>query len=145
MTTFKWLPEQPTDEMVDAAMSSLPLSMPEIQVKQIYSLLWKASPEVEQDPVGYADAESITYLLEGGDSGILIVPVPTDTRDTPLYTHPPQRKPLSEEEIFNLFTQQNFTAYKIHDGTDHNDAVAVDRAFIDFVRAIEKAHGIGGT
>jgi hypothetical protein len=58
-------------------------------------------------------------------------------------THPAKREPLSEEEIFNLFTQQNFTAYKIHDGTDHNDAVAVDRAFIDFARAIEKFHGIG--
>ena len=101
------------------------------------------APQYEQKPVGYADAESITYLLEGGDSGILIVPVPTDTRDTPLYAHSPKREPLSEEEIFNLFTQQNFTAYKIHDGTDHNDAVAVDRAFVDFVRAIEKAHGIG--
>jgi hypothetical protein len=63
---------------------------------------------------------------------------------TPLYTHPqPQQKPLSEDEIFELFSKQNFTAYKIDDGTDHNDLVAVDRAFIDFARSIEKAHGIG--
>jgi hypothetical protein len=102
MTKFKWLPSEPTDEMVDAAMSSLPLSMAEIQVKQVYSLLWKAAPEVEQDPVGYADAESVAYLLEGGDSGILIVPEPTDTRDTPLYTHPPKCEPLSEDDISKL-------------------------------------------
>jgi hypothetical protein len=51
VTTHKWLPEQPTDEMVNIAMTSLPLSMPEIQVKQIYSLLWKAAPEVEQNHV----------------------------------------------------------------------------------------------
>jgi hypothetical protein len=69
-------------------------------------------------------------------------------KETILYTHTgiklqPQQKPLSEDEIFELFSKQNFTAYKIDDGTDHNDLVAVDRAFIDFARSIEKAHGIG--
>jgi hypothetical protein len=53
------------------------------------------------------------------------------------------QEPLSEDEVFELFSKQNFTAYKIDDGTDHNDLVAVDRAFIDFARAIEKAHGVG--
>jgi hypothetical protein len=127
MTAYKWLPEQPTDEMVDTAMSSLPLSIPEVQVKQIYSLLWKAAPAVEQEPVGYADAESITYLLEGGDSGILIVPEPTDTRDTPLYTHPPKREPLSEDCIKEILNELPYSGYDL---------------YVGFARAIEKAHGI---
>jgi hypothetical protein len=61
-----------------------------------------------------------------------------------LYTNPQlQQNPLSEDEIFELFSKQNFTAYKIDDGTDHNELVAVDRAFIDFARSIERAHGVG--
>jgi hypothetical protein len=133
MTAYKWLPSEPTQEMVDTAMSSLPLSMPEIQVKQVYSLLWKASPEVEQEPVGYADAESITYLLEGGDSGILIVPEPTDTRDTPLYTHPPKREPLSIDTVMSIVG-----------AIDWNDLPTAEDEWAYFTREIEKAHGIGG-
>jgi hypothetical protein len=40
---------------------------------------------------------------------------------TPLYLHPPQRKPLTEEQIYKLFGWYA----------------------VPFVRAIEKAHGIG--
>jgi predicted transcriptional regulator len=50
---------------------------------------------------------------------------------------------LSEDEIFELFSKQNFTAYKIDDSTDHKQLVSVEQAVIDFARAIEKAHGIG--
>jgi hypothetical protein len=81
MTAYKWLPSEPTDEMLDAAMSSLPLSMPEIQVKQIYSLLWKAAPEVEQDPVAivrrYRDG---TVVAEIRDKSM--------EEGVKLYTHP---------------------------------------------------------
>lgn len=46
----------------------------------------------------------------------------------PLYTHPPQRQPLTDEEL---------------------DALAIDEdglpnSHFEFARAIEKAHGIGG-
>lgn len=48
---------------------------------------------------------------------------------TPYYTHPPQRKPLTEEQIKPIFDQ-----WKILYGG----------YTIDFIRAIERAHGIGG-
>ena len=46
---------------------------------------------------------------------------------TPLYTAPPQRNPLTEEEIAALSEQHIFAS-----------------RMTKFVRAIEKAHGIGG-
>jgi len=44
-----------------------------------------------------------------------------------LYTAPPQRKPLTQEEILSLFDSHNVYGSK----------------WVEFVRAIEKAHGIG--
>jgi hypothetical protein len=49
----------------------------------------------------------------------------------PLYTYPPHRKPLMEEEICKLF------------GYDNQYGVVPGYA-MSFVRAVEKAHGIGG-
>ena len=49
---------------------------------------------------------------------------------TPLYTAPPQRKPLSEEEIDAI------AATNLGDYED-------DKWFLLFARAIERAHGIG--
>ena len=87
-------------------------------------------PQPNQKPVGYADAESVDYLLEGGDSGILIVPEPTNTRDTPLYTHPPKQKPLSDEVLTTLWGRSPVI------GHTRNE-------FIMLARVVEKAHGIG--
>ena len=51
---------------------------------------------------------------------------------TPLYTTPPQRLPLTEDEIFKI-------------ENDIPDDVISDRAWtIWFTRAIEAKHGIGG-
>lgn len=46
---------------------------------------------------------------------------------TPLYTHPPQRKPLTDEEICHVVRYE-----------------AVGTSNLDIARAIERAHGIGG-
>ena len=48
----------------------------------------------------------------------------------PLYTHPRQRKPLTDEEIVNVLgsVRESLTG----------------NAFLAFARAIERAHGIGG-
>ena len=146
-TQYKWLPEQPTTEMVNRVFNKLGKEVDKEFFILMWKMMWQSAAEVEQEPV--------TYMLHVYGENVYTAH-PEDFSDkavvTPLYTHPQpkqseqvelKREPLSEEEIFNLFTQQNFTAYKIHDGTDHNDAVAVDRAFIDFARAIEKFHGIG--
>jgi len=54
-----------------------------------------------------------------------------DHRALPLYTAPPQRKPLTDEEIASVM--QPF------------EAVEPEHPFwVDVARAIERAHGIGG-
>ena len=131
MTAYKWLPSEPTDEMLAAFFEvageyCIPAFTSD-KVLEAFAAYWQAAPKVEQEPVGYADAESITYLLEGGDSGILIVPEPTDTRDTPLYTHPPKREPLSEDYIKEILNELPYSGYDL---------------YVGFARAIEKAHGI---
>ena len=53
----------------------------------------------------------------------------------PLYTAPPQRKPLKEEEIDEII-------YSMAGSDRANDRFTFVHA-IDFARAIERAHGIG--
>jgi hypothetical protein len=53
----------------------------------------------------------------------------------PLYTHPPQRKPLTEHEIELLAVKH---------APPIDPAFAEHDDFIEFARAIERAHGIGG-
>ncbi len=50
---------------------------------------------------------------------------------TKLYTAPPERKPLTDEEIDHLAQLDGVTAYKAPDW------------FVELARAIERAHGIG--
>jgi len=71
----------------------------------------------------------------------------------PLYTAPPKREPLSDEEVFDIgFYKAGFDID--HDeGADYGsdaygflngDGYVDNEPYFKFVRAIEKAHGIGG-
>ena len=51
---------------------------------------------------------------------------------TPLYTAPPQRKPLTEEEMDKLF------------GYETERGAVPGHLAVAFVRIVERAHGIGG-
>jgi hypothetical protein len=106
MTAYKWLPSEPTDEMVNIAMTSLPLSMPEVQVKQIYSLLWKAAPEVEQKPFGYA--------YQNGNNFVFSQHHFSDTKNTtliPLYTTPQhEQESVKLTAVDDLMTRVSSTS-----------------------------------
>ena len=81
-----------------------------------------AQPEqTEKEPVAWMQDSIELYVLEEKSAirGYVI----------PLYTAPPKREPLSDEEIHKL-SLENFKG------------LLSDR--INFVRAIEKEHGIGG-
>jgi hypothetical protein len=54
---------------------------------------------------------------------------------TLLYTHPPQRKPLTDAEIFGLYESTSF------DWVQGKSSKGIE---VLFARAIERAHGIGG-
>jgi len=68
----------------------------------------------------------------------------------PLYTAPPKREPLSEDEIFNIGYNAGFTLDHVKNDDDGsvygflNEYGYIDNnPYFKFVRAIEKEHGIG--
>ena len=72
----------------------------------------------EHEPVAWWDGkESVVFTHDE-----IYTPNWTDYWTRPLYTHPPQRKPLTVDQISEI------------DCYDH----------LKFARRIEKAHGIGG-
>ena len=83
-----------------------------------------ALAQPEQEPVAWWDGkESVVFMHDE-----IYTPNWTDYWTRPLYTHPPQRKPLTEDEIAEICM----------------DCSLVTPSDIYFARAIEKAHGIGG-
>lgn len=87
-----------------------------------------AQPELE--PVAW-----MVYTLDGKSA--FVTDNPTDFgpehKALPLYTSPPQRKPLTDAEIIMLSKSAGVYS-KVNDDCD-----------LLFARAIEKAHGIGET
>lgn len=109
------------------ALDALDSDNPDIQLRAAVTLRAAlAAPQPE--PVAYYDSqkEKIIWARRTRYSEPLV----TDLPILPLYLHPPQRQPLTDEEI------------NAHGAL----AVADDGSLTvrDFVRAIEKAHGIGG-
>ena len=90
----------------------------------------------QNEPVAYLTKRKI-----GGTEGLLradMVDKSTKNQEThdfiPLYTTPPQRNPLTDEQIYELWTEQGLAnSYDIYSLKEH-----VRRA----ARAIEAAHGI---
>ena len=74
-------------------------------------MLRRALAESEQEHCGYDETTGLC------------------TRNPCCYTAPPQRKPLTEEEIWNLLP-------------DDNTPMSLGEAFLKFARLIEAAHGI---
>jgi len=92
------------------------------------------SPEIKGDkaePVAWWDGkESVVFTHDE-----IYTPNWTDYWTRPLYANPPQRQPLTEEEVFQVAYAE--FPYWSQD---------IQSAFVtQFARAIEKAHGIGGT
>jgi hypothetical protein len=80
----------------------------------------------EQEPIGEARAYESTTRYTHCIWDANVVPV-----GTKLYTTPPKRQPLTEEEIIRIMQDEINVNYNCW--ADH----------IEFARAIEKAHGIG--
>ena len=79
--------------------------------------------EVSQEPVAHFGS---AYVNENGVHVTTVLGPVAIPHDANLYTHPqPQREPLTDEQIAEFFGVK-----------------AVDESFVDFVRAIEAAHGI---
>jgi hypothetical protein len=105
-------------KMIDNAM---PFPVAKHAIKQLSAAL----AEPEQEPVAWQGVHDTTDLYWRK-------PMQGDVR--PLYTHPPQRKPLTDEEI-ELLAAKHAPPIDPDFGDDD---------WIEFARAIERAHGIGG-
>ena len=81
----------------------------------------KKAAQPEQEPVAWLRKRDSRLALN--DSGLF------GDEWTPLYSHPPQRKPLTEEQMRQVLKTFYFDPNVV---------------FGDVVRAVEKAHGIGG-
>jgi hypothetical protein len=93
----------------------------EVLYKETFTAIKEALAQPEQEPVAWAKFSAkgnIVDLLNEPDDGY-----------TPLYTTPPQRKPLTDEEIETYRHMIDWTAHW---------------SYINFARAIEAAHGITG-
>ena len=104
---------------------------------------------VEQEPVAWIDPENYKQVIAKPQGALRFITRTPSDGDIPLYTSPPQREPLSDEEIFEIGYKAGFAI----DGIEGD--LALDYGFLDedgdvdnepyfkLVRAIEKAHGIG--
>ena len=126
-TQYKWLPSEPTKEMIEAAYNG------EIEfatLKSVYSITWDATPETDETPLFYRvvlkNAKGVIHIQDCDfqpteddyDGEVLSV--------TPLYApSQPKQKPLKKEDIMHLLEKRD------------------EGSIIDFIRLIEKAHGIG--
>lgn len=86
MTTHKWLPSEPTFEMVNAGVTAwLYQENPNkpINFVEIFKAMWEKAPEVEQEPAVY---------LVGHDGEFTYTKYPKEIKNAyetlPLYTHP---------------------------------------------------------
>jgi hypothetical protein len=112
------------DEALNLALDALETSMyPQQKQLQAITAIKEALAQPEQEPVAWVDLELWTNDETWPDDCFSHLHV---EGWTPLYITPPQRKPLSEEEI----------------GAILEDVNAYGTRLYTFARAIEAAHGI---
>lgn len=104
-------------------------------IAAIKETLAKPSVSVEQEPVAYWDDEETFVLPKQKEWDKRTGGISTFGCDTPLYTTPPQRKPLTDEQVKTRTDEQIEKIYRAVDGNEFP---------IDFCREIEFAHGIKG-
>ena len=118
-TQYKWLPEHPTQEMINEVNNVnffASIYIPDDALADLYKVMWRSAPAVSQKPVAILG------------------------HDVPLYTRPqPKREPLSEREINKLEMESYQLLFEKWNGR----APELVDHFKAFARAIEKAHGIG--
>ena len=118
-----------TDKMVDAARKVMDKTYADQDVKarDVIEAAIQAAPEVEQEPVGYVLTRRLEEMDDVDINCVLMKNKPKGAVITALYTHPqPNSEPLKKEDIMHLLEKRD------------------EGSIIDFIRLIEKAHGIGG-
>ena len=120
------------DVEINAIKEALADPSPNFNCKSVQARLataWgyvKAQPE--QEPVACVTYKEVADTMNGLWGGTLVQrQIAEELENTMLYTTPPQRKPLSDEEIDEL--RSGYQSGRIG-------------SFVSLARAIEQAHGI---
>ena len=108
------------------ALEALDSDHPDIQLRAAITLR-AALAQPEQEPVAW---------MQDTTAGLYVEPQQDRYHTVPLYTAPPQRKPLTEEQCDSI-------EHKAYLSTISKGKPMGDYAK-KIMRAIEKAHGIGG-
>ena len=124
-------PEQEpvTDKPTETAMAVMPNG---VRVSNVYDAYeeGRKSVMVEQEPEAWIVHNKVTGVktqvaYKPADCSWDIIEV------IPLYTAPPKREPLGEEEMSEAFMQDDYGKWDI-------------KSFVNGIRFAEKEHGIGG-
>ena len=128
---YKLVPVEPTPEMLKSAVQRELVDASHYgRLRDTYRTMLAAAPQPSAEPVAWGNFKEDGTLVG-------LSQYPEDQTNwagrKPLYTHPQpaKRKPLTEEAIDKLDCIPNVPG--IHFGD-----------VVDFARAIERAHGIGG-
>jgi len=123
-------------------VATTPLAKDRQEVLSAKEALRTALAEPEQETVAWAE-EIISDLnalhdsdlireIDSGDALIRLESAIAAVEEAAeRHTHPPQRKPLTDEEIVDIWADVSI---------DYDDQINI----IEMARAIERAHGIGG-
>ena len=96
---------------------------------RLRSLYAGQPPQGEQEPVGFVRQIDINHIAKTPSDWGSMFGEPTGYNTVPVYTHPqPRREPLTEKQIWAMWCQ----------------FAPVIGGPLDFARAIERTHGIGG-
>lgn len=100
-TQYKWLPSEPTDEMITSGMTidsvHFNIDIDRAMLIKVYKVMWQAASEIEQEPIGeieydYTNRGYVSYANLWDD-----LPV-----KTLLYTHPQADQTL----LINQLTEE---------------------------------------
>ncbi len=100
------------------------------RLDETIAALKAALSEPEQEPMAYVSGSYAGHFTVVPTNPALVL-----TTGMALYSHPPQRKPLTDEEIQDIAKQYALGLTFPYDGPTTPEL---------FARAIERKHGIGG-
>ena len=110
------------------------MSLPAPATKTITAIK-EALAQQEQEPVAWVSKRDLFQMIHAKVSNVVVCEKDR-VHTEPLYTNPPQRKPLTDEEIDHAAGLRGCYSASLGEWSFS------PKELIDFARAIEAAHGI---
>ena len=102
------------------------------ELNEAITAIKEALAQPEQEPFGYFRYDLRLDAWVQNRAGLT---------GTPFYTSPPQRKPLTLDELWRVFTRSGLSQFHQRDSVVE---YKYQKCIEEFARAIEAAHGIKG-